>query len=323
MSYEKEIEQSLRYLASEEAINTVKADAYWPKWDSPWWHMLLLYEMGEVKRIPKGIVTEFVATLNKIPLKIFPIHAEDMPDGVDPYRGSPCHCQLGTVYQVLSAWGIHVDSDLPWIRPWLLRYQMADGGLNCDNDAYLVEGESPSSMVGTISVFEALLLYSPRPWTYDESVFIDRCAQFLIGRKLMLGSQTKHNAAEQISAEKWQRLCFPRFYLYDVLRGLIALLKWAQIARGTIPPDAIRDVVTLLSQRYPDGQLRNERLSYEGVGTISQDAFGEWQRGQPATLSPLLVRVSAVGDASPFLSKQWAEALNLIVKNDELKRFFG
>ena len=48
-------------------------------------------------------------SLNRIPLKIFPIHPEDTPPGTDPYRGSPCHCQLGNVYQLLSAWGLNVD----------------------------------------------------------------------------------------------------------------------------------------------------------------------------------------------------------------------
>ena len=119
-TYDRELEESVKYLGSDNALKTVQADAYWPKWDSPWWHMLLLHEMGEVKRVPAKIVGEFIATLNRIPLKIFPIQQSDMPEGVDPYRGTPCHCQLGTVYQVLSALGVKVDTELPWIRPWFL-----------------------------------------------------------------------------------------------------------------------------------------------------------------------------------------------------------
>ncbi len=97
---------------------------------------------------------------------------------------------------------------------------MADGGLNCDNDAYLIKDEVPSSMVGTIAAFEAVLLYTPREWTTEERTFLEKGAQFLIKRKLMLGSDTKHNASERKSAEDWMKLCFPRLYLYDVLRGL-------------------------------------------------------------------------------------------------------
>lgn len=120
MNYEAEIQNSIGYLMSDLALETVVADPYWPKWDSPWWHMLLLHEMGESKRIPKQMIERYVASLNRIPLKIFPIQPEDMPEGVDPFRGTPCHCQLGSVYQVLSAWGLDVDNELLWIRSFTL-----------------------------------------------------------------------------------------------------------------------------------------------------------------------------------------------------------
>jgi hypothetical protein len=314
-SYDNEIQESVRYLGSDKALECVKADAYWPKWDSPWWHMLLLYEMGLVKHVPEKIVGQYIATLNQIPLKIFPILPSDMPEGIDPYRGSPCHCQLGNVYQVLAAWGVDVDAELPWIRPWFLRYQMADGGLNCDNDAYLVKDEVPSSMVGTIAAFEAVLLYTPRSWTSEEKAFIDKGAQFLMERQLMLGSQTIYNAAELISAKKWILPSFPRFYLYDSLRGLSALIHWANKTNYTLPPQSIRAVATFYDERYPNGQVINERHSYDGVGTILQSPTGEWIRRQPATLFPLLERVSTLGEESPFLSRQWADANSFFSSN--------
>ena len=40
------IEHSVAYLDSPQAREALAVDAYWPKWDSPWWHMLLLDEMG-------------------------------------------------------------------------------------------------------------------------------------------------------------------------------------------------------------------------------------------------------------------------------------
>lgn len=308
MSYENEIQKSVQYLSSEQALQSVDADAYWPKWDSPWWHMLLLHEMGETHQIPEKTIRRYIATLSRIPLKIFPIHPEDTPAGVDPFRGSPCHCQLGNVYQVLAAWGINVDHELPWIRPWFLRYQMADGGLNCDNDAYLVKDECPSSMVGTIAAFEAILLHTNRPWTPEEKFFLDQGANFLMNRKLMLGSNTKYNSGERKSAEQWVQLCFPRFYLYDILRGLNALLIWSEKTNQPVPQEAITDAIQFLSNRFPDGQLKPERFSYEGVGTILPTPSGEWIRRQPATHFALLDRVSALGEVSPFLSRQWFES---------------
>lgn len=296
-------------LDSDQALASLQADPYWPKWDSPWWHMLLLYEMGETKKIPEKVIREFIRSLNRIPLKIFPIQPHETPPGVDPYRGSPCHCQLGNVYQVLADWGIDVDLELPWIRPWFLRYQMADGGLNCDNEAYLVQGEVPSSMVGTIAAFEAVLLFTPRDWTSEEQRFLQRAAQFLMKRKLRLGSDTAYNADERKSAESWGKLCFPRFYLYDVLRGLRALLVWSEKTKNKIPAECIHDVVTQLKDQFPDGNIKIGRKSFAGVGTILQNEKGEWIRGQSASLFPLLEEVSQVGMVSSYLSQQWADCL--------------
>ena len=315
MNYAAELKASISYLNSEQAQRSLEADPYWPKWDSPWWHMLLMHEIGETNSIPQAVIRTYVASLDRMPLKIFAIHPEDMPAGIDPYRGSPCHCQLGNVYQVLAAWGVEVDKELPWIRPWFLRYQMADGGLNCDNEAYLVKNEVPSSMVGTIAAFEAILLHTPRPWTNEEKAFLNKGAKFLMERKLMYGSQTKHNADERESEKKWLKLCFPRFYLYDVLRGLNALLIWAEKTNQSVPRGAIQEVVTYLAERFPDGRMRIERHSYDGVGTMLPSPSGEWIRRQPANFFPLLVKTSAIGEVSPFLSMQWAEAEGRLAKN--------
>ena len=120
MEYAQELELSLHYLKSNAALKSLEQDPYWPKWHSPWWHMLLLHEMGLVGEIPKSVIAAYVKAINKMPLKIFPIHPGDLPEGIDPYRGSPCHCQLGNLYQVLAAYGVDVDKEVPWIRPWFL-----------------------------------------------------------------------------------------------------------------------------------------------------------------------------------------------------------
>jgi hypothetical protein len=309
MEYTRELELSLRYLNSETARDCLRADPYWPKWDSPWWHMLLLHEMGLTAQIPDSIVLSFVESINRLPIKIFPLHPSDVPSGIDPSRESACHCQLGTVYQVLSTRGIDVDREVPWIRPWLLRYQMPDGGLSCDNEAYEVKDETPSSMAGTISAFEAILLHTPRPWTDEEDAFLQKAAAFLIGRKLMLGSSTKHNAEERVEAEEWLKPCFPRFYFYDVLRGLAALLTWSQKTGAHLPTEAIGTVVEHLNGlSAKGGKITNARLSYEDCTTWQRVPTGEWRKQRPATIFPLLSLVSQPGKISPFLSRQWDEA---------------
>src|SRR5689334_6868244 len=80
---EEALSESVRYLDSEAAISSLAADTYWPKWDSPWWHMLLLLEIGAASRIPARAVTKLVDGLNGLPLRIFPIRPGDLPAGLN------------------------------------------------------------------------------------------------------------------------------------------------------------------------------------------------------------------------------------------------
>jgi hypothetical protein len=306
MSLEAQIGRSVAYLGSAKALRSLEAHCYWPKWQGPWWHMLLLHEMGETTRIPEIAVTHLIESLNRLPIKIFPIHPGELPEGANRELDSACHCQMGSVYGLLATWGVDVDKQLPWIRPWFPRYQMPDGGLNCDDGAYLVPDECPSSMVGTISAFEAILLHTRNTWSDEEEVFLDRCARFLMDRKLMLGSNTKHNAEERESAPMWMQPCFPRFYFYDVLRGLNALVLWAEQTGGTLRRESIQPVLDHLQQRYPVGDVRVERRCFAGRKTLRQAPSGEWNTERRAAAAfPLLTAVSTVGEVSPYLSWQW------------------
>ncbi|MBL8742489.1 MAG: hypothetical protein JNK04_15375 [Myxococcales bacterium] len=293
------VQQSERYLSSEAAFASLEADAYWPKWDSPWWHMLLLFEIDEAERIPVRMVEAMVARLNAMPLHIFPIHPEEAPLGTDPWRDMLCHCAVGSIHQVLGACGVDVASALPWAEVWLDRYQMADGGANCDERAYL-SGECASSMVATIAPFEAMLAGPP-------SARADRAAAFMIERELMKGSPSKHNAAERDAAPSWLHVCFPRFYFYDVLRGLCALVRWSTKYERHLPLRAIEAAAGHLVSAFPDGVVRVQRRAFAGLGTLAKVA-GEWQRVPSASTFPLLEGTSVIGEASPVLTRGWATA---------------
>ncbi len=281
--------------------------------------MLLLHELGETQKIPSEIIEKLIIALNKLPIKIFVLHPHENPGDLYLPFASSCHCALGCMYQVLSARGVNVDKDLPWIRPWFLKYQMSDGGLNCDETAYLQKDECPSSMVGTIPPFESILLYTKRAWTNEELIFLDKCGQFLIDRKVMHGSNTKHNAEEKLNENKWLKLCFPRFYLYDVLRGLNVLVKWALLRAQSLPLNTIYPVVNYLIETFPDGIIKNLRLSFEGEGSLSPVETDKNLRRQEASTYPLLEKVSSIGETSPILTKQWIETkinlISLIEKN--------
>jgi hypothetical protein len=292
------LDDSVRYLDSAAALRSLEADTYWPKWDSPWWHMVLLWELGEAHRIPGRVVRAMVDGLNALPLHTFPIQEHEWPAGLDRFRHSTCHCALGSMAQVLRACGIDVARELPWVMPWFARYQMRDGGLNCDESAYLVEHECPSSMVGTVAAFEAMLDLDPA------SAFVERGAQFLMERRLSRGSQTVHNAAERQREPDWRKITFPRFYFYDVLRGASALVRWATIRQRALPLDAIGDVIEHLARTFPDGIIPVQRRAFAGVGTW-QSTTGTWERTPQASTFRLLEVTSALGQASPAATRQW------------------
>ncbi len=295
---------SAAYLGSEAARASIAIDPYWPKWDSPWWHMLLLFELGEARRIPASAAGAMIAGVDRL-LHVFPIHPDDAP-GADLQRDIACHCALGSMAQVVAACGIDVDRVLPWIEPWFIRYQMADGGLNCDESAYRVIGECPSSMVGTIAPLEAMLLGEPATWSSARRAFVDRAASFLIARALVDGSPTVHNAEERDTAPAWRALAFPRFYFYDVLRGAAALVRWAELTGGTIPRAVIAGAIDPLATRWPDDVARVERHVHAGRTTILPTADRSPSPRVPVSRFALLDAAGAIGQPSEPLTRQWA-----------------
>ena len=190
------IDAEVAYLASDEALASLARDTYWPKWRSPWWSMVLLDELGHAARIPARAAAAMVAGLDALRLHTFPIRADEWPAGADKARDASCHCAVGSIDRVLTRCAIDVPAALPWIAAWYPRYQLADGGYNCDEAAYLVTDECPSSMVGTVAPLEAMTARAA-------SAVADRAAAMVLGRALVRGSATRHNAEERVAAASW------------------------------------------------------------------------------------------------------------------------
>lgn len=262
--------------------------------------------MGEASQIPRPLAEHLLAEIQRTHLPYFFTH--EFPANRECFHEAPCPCALGNIYQVLQAAGLEVDQILPWARSWFLRYELPDGGLNCDEGAYTCGETHVSSMVGTLAPLEAIL-GALRGWTPEEIRFLDRGAQLLLKRELRIGSPSQFNAEEREDEADWLKLSFPRFYFYDVLRGLTFVLRWAEMRQQAISAASIQWVVRHLEYSAAEtGGLCVERHAFAKIGTKQPNATGQWERGHPETYFPLLEEVSQLGRHSPYLTAQWTDA---------------
>ncbi len=307
---EQAFTDSVTYLNSDDAIKSIKLDPYWPKWDSPWWHMSLLYEMGYVSYIPDHIIQLVLDMMDTHYLKFFPIHEHELPVGINPYTRIPCHCQLGNMYQILRSKRPDADAVLPWIRPWFLKYQLPDGGLNCEDDAYRISMKS--SIASSLPVFEALMMCAEQTGlSEEEDVFLDKAAAYVIDHRLV------HKLTGELMDPDFLKLQFPRYYSYDLLRGLHFIARWHNYRKSTNTDDVIAYGIEILQSKLKDGMLCVERSDLTSVQTRNRDAMDEWTIREPASRFQLLDEVGAIGSPSIFLTQQFEQTLVLLKRGDD------
>jgi len=288
------IKASISYLSKNAAIDSINIDPYWPKWDSPWWHILLLYEIGEIKQVPFSIMDTLIDALNSHYLRFFPLYEDEIPAGKDPYRHIACHCQLGCVYQFLNAYYDDVDSLIPWIRPWFIKYQLPDGGLNCDEEAYTKSQKS--SIVSSLPAFEAILSCAKNGISKEEEIFLDKGANYLIKHRLI------YRTNGEIMDKDFFKLQFPRFYSYDILRGLSFLYNWRKIRNKNNADETIDFGLNFIKQKLSDGKLKVERADFANDQTLFLTDFNKWIWKRTTTFS-LLDNVGKIGNDSAFLTE--------------------
>ncbi len=297
------LKKSLTYLTSLSAEQSIERDPYWPKWDSPWWHMCLLHEIGLSDQIPKSIVFKMVNKLKTHYLPVFPINESDFPAGTDPYRQVACPCAVGNMYQVLFACGVDLDQELPWMKQWILKYQLSDGGLNCDEKAY-TKSVPKSSIVTTVACLEAILFCNKNTLSDEETVFLDRGANYLLKQKLFRKVST-----DQVIDDNWLEIRFPRFYEYDFLRGYYFLEKWHQNSGFKIPTsltDEVKDLVA--KQTTPEG-IRLKRYNLFDKQSYNPNNDGTWSWGEASEID-LMKAVSFDGRICEPLTKKWNEVIS-------------
>ncbi len=295
---------STAYLSSQKAKDSLALDPYWPKWDSPWWHMTLLWELGRADAIPQEAAEAMLAAIESKYVRFFPNPREPMPPGKDYHRDGLCHCALGNMYQTLAACGLDLDARAPWMRAWFLHYQLPDGGLNCDEKAY--EKGGASSVQSTLPALEAVLA-AGRPLTPIEEHFVDRGAEYLLERRLAFRLRDG-----QLMDPDFLEIGFPRYYDYDILRGLAFIADWARLRKRRVQRSAVGWVIDSFDDRFPDGRIKVEKPGLISVeNTLLFDKSGNTVRG-PATSFPLLDSVRKPGTISEIMTRSWAETRKVL-----------
>ncbi|CAM4181249.1 hypothetical protein [Saccharibacillus endophyticus] len=287
-----EIEASIAFLENTSHFERGHDENSRNKWDGAWRHMAALYEIGEVRRIPESAIVQAKHLLRTRVWPVFVIRDSDAPAREEDLdRWDCCHCELAVFYQILAAYGCDVDTEMPWIREWLLKNQLPDGGLNCDPDAYLHSRKS--SIVSTLPPLEAILRHTHRPFTEREKAFLDGGARYLIEHRLVCSKRS----GEVINGA-WLKPCFPRFFEYDLLRGLSFVTEWSQ-KRGKPLPDGFVEQALARVADYSDGEnIRIGRQVWDPEGEWGGETFG------------LLEALPRIGETSEQLSRELKASVN-------------
>ncbi|GGN97600.1 prenyltransferase/squalene oxidase repeat-containing protein [Saccharibacillus kuerlensis] len=280
------IEASIRFLETTSHFESEHGEDSRNKWEGAWWQMCTLYEMGEVHRIPESAILQAKKILQTRVWPLFVISKANEPiREEDLNKWDCCHCELAMFYQILQAYGCDLDREMPWIRDWLLKHQLPDGGLNCDPDAYVHSRKS--SIVSTLPPLEAILRYTNREFTEREKEFLDEGARYLTEHRLVYSK-----SSGEIINDNWLKPCFPRFFEYDILRGLSFLNEWSWRRNKPLPKGIVEEALEQLTPYWDGWNVR--------IGRQVWEAGGEWG----GNTFELLEKLSGVGEGSEFLSRE-------------------
>jgi predicted acetyltransferase len=287
---------TLSYLDSREARRDLERDPYWPKWDSPWWHMATLSEMGLGHRIPHSFLEFMAERLDVHYLHHFPLLESDLPAGIDPLRHILCHCALGTMVRILRENDIDILQALPWLEQWIERYHMDDGGFNCDEEAY-GRPRPVSSLVSTLPMLELFFqLHMLRDMNLEKP--LARGYDYLMAHRFV---RSARNGG--IIDDSWLLPIFPRFYKYDVLRALAFAIEYRTMTALTDNAEYLTEACEIVRRWFEGTQEVVPRL-HTTDGSLLPAEEGSWRKGA-STAFPLLLALAEKEEAMNFLALQW------------------
>lgn len=210
-----------------------------PEWTSTTWSLSLLRQFGldpEDARARRAVrlIREYCCWEH---------------DGEPYFAGEVEPCINGRAV----ANGAYFGEDVAGIADRLLGEQMRDGGWNCEQENGSVRG----SFHTTIEVLEGLLLFEQVTGRADVRAARLRGQEYLLERKLFRRLTTGEPIRDRKNAngETFDRLAFPPYWHYDVLRGLDYFR-----AADAVPDERMKEAIELVeSKRDANGRWPLER----------------------------------------------------------------
>ena len=141
------------------------------------------------------------------------------------------------------------DSRTEELAARLMKWQWPDGGWNCDKRPEV----SISSFMESLIPLRALAVYARVCGDRRASQAAERAAEIFLKRQLF-----KRQSDGAVMDEHFTRLCYPYYWHYNILFGLVVMAE-----AGFIGDPRCRDALDLLaSKRLPDGGFPAEEVYY-------------------------------------------------------------
>lgn len=205
-----------------------------PEWASTTWSLSLLRQFGLDPKDARA----------RRAVRLIREHCCWEHDGEPYFAGEVEPCINGRAV----ANGAYFGEDVAAIVDRLLGEQMRDGGWNCEQENGSVRG----SFHTTIEVLEGLLMFEQVTGRADVRAARLRGQEYLLERKLFRRLTTGEPIRDRknASGETFDRLAFPPYWHYDVLRGLDYFR-----AADAVPDERMKEAIELVeSKRDANGR---------------------------------------------------------------------
>jgi hypothetical protein len=258
-----ELDEIKEILADDQAKMMIERDVYWPKWDSPWWYFQLLEETERLEDVPVETFKELLMVADRQFIHYFPVEDDEFPENLNPYTEIMDFCSLGSLMRLSARLDFDPFAWLPWAKKWINKYQLTDGGYNCDETAH--SGSRKSSIISTTIMLEGMLAYVKNFENYHElGENIEKAVSYLLKHHIYLNSK-----GEKIEGTDWEKIIFPRFCEYDFSRGLEAVLDFVLISGKKVRRRNLEKAISLLKEKFDSGLNHSEKQWLSEEKTVS------------------------------------------------------